>query len=282
MAMVASAAGAGGAGGGGGGGGAGRPGGSGGAGGRGGGRGGGGPCGACKFLRRKCVPQCIFAPFFGNQHGPAAFSAVHKVFGASNVCKLLLSLPSERRWDAIYTICYEAQMRQVDAVYGCVSHIVRLQQQVVKLQTQVSNLQAQLAATQPQMQQPSSPPSVAMQPQMAMSSTFNLSDLPSSSNMPATLDLSSLFDPQMQSPWALGENPVLQQQQQQPQQLQQLHQQHQQQPNDQVEGGLGGAFGDMNIDSEALQALARDLLEQHGQAQAMDWQPPSLMPPRKQ
>ncbi|GLT54492.1 hypothetical protein SLA2020_276850 [Shorea laevis] len=52
------------------------------------------PCGACKFLRRKCISGCIFAPHFGSDQGAARFAAVHKVFGASNVSKLLLHVPS--------------------------------------------------------------------------------------------------------------------------------------------------------------------------------------------
>lgn len=92
--------------------------------------GGGGPCGACKFLRRKCVPGCIFAPYFDSEQGAAHFAAVHKVFGASNVSKLLLHIPVHKRLDAVITICYEAQSRLRDPVYGCVAHIFALQQQV--------------------------------------------------------------------------------------------------------------------------------------------------------
>ena len=88
------------------------------------------PCGACKFLRRKCVSGCIFAPHFGSDQGAARFAAVHKVFGASNVSKLLLHIPVNRRHDAVVTISYEAQARLSDPVYGCVSTILSLQQQV--------------------------------------------------------------------------------------------------------------------------------------------------------
>ncbi|GJV17531.1 probable inactive leucine-rich repeat receptor-like protein kinase, partial [Tanacetum coccineum] len=38
-------------------------------------------CGACKFLRRRCVNGCIFAPYFSPDHGAGMFAAVHKVFG---------------------------------------------------------------------------------------------------------------------------------------------------------------------------------------------------------
>ncbi|EYU32002.1 hypothetical protein MIMGU_mgv1a022726mg, partial [Erythranthe guttata] len=101
----------------------------GGSGGGGGGGGGGGPCGACKFLRRKCVAGCIFAPYFDSEQGAAHFAAVHKVFGASHVSKLLLHIPPHKRLDAVVTICYEAQARLRDPIYGCVAHIFALQQQ---------------------------------------------------------------------------------------------------------------------------------------------------------
>ncbi|KAG6751941.1 LOB domain-containing protein 20 [Populus alba x Populus x berolinensis] len=102
------------------------------------------PCGACKFLRRKCISGCIFAPHFGSDQGAARFAAVHKVFGASNVSKLLLHIPLNRRHEAIVTISYEAQARLSDPVYGCVSTILALQQQVASLQAELSMVQTQL------------------------------------------------------------------------------------------------------------------------------------------
>ncbi|KAL0717725.1 hypothetical protein Bca4012_067047 [Brassica carinata] len=102
------------------------------------------PCGACKFLRRKCVSGCIFAPHFGSDQGSARFAAVHKVFGASNVSKLLHHIPVNRRHDAVVTISYEAQARLSDPVYGCVSTILALQQQVASLQAELSLVQSQL------------------------------------------------------------------------------------------------------------------------------------------
>ncbi|MFS8014693.1 putative transcription factor AS2-LOB family [Helianthus anomalus] len=105
----------------------------------------GSPCGACKFLRRKCAADCIFAPYFCSEQGPARFAAIHKVFGASNVSKLLLQVPVADRCEAIVTIAFEAQARIKDPVYGCVAHIFALQQQVACLQTQLMQLKAQLA-----------------------------------------------------------------------------------------------------------------------------------------
>ncbi|CAM8965445.1 unnamed protein product [Rhodiola kirilowii] len=101
------------------------------------------PCGACKFLRRKCVNGCVFAPYFSHEQGASQFSAIHKVFGASNVSKLLAHLPVNDRSEAALTISYEAQARVHDPVYGCISHIFALQQQVVNLQAQLAYLKQQ-------------------------------------------------------------------------------------------------------------------------------------------
>ncbi|CAN0921426.1 LOB domain-containing protein 19 [Linum grandiflorum] len=112
----------------------------------GGGGGGAAPCGACKFLRRKCVKGCIFAPYFdSSDQGTAHFAAVHKVFGASNASKLLMRMPPQHRLDAVVTLCYEALARVRDPVYGCVAHIFTLQHQVVNLQTELAYIQARLA-----------------------------------------------------------------------------------------------------------------------------------------
>ncbi|KAK8944900.1 LOB domain-containing protein 29 [Platanthera zijinensis] len=106
----------------------------------------GSPCGACKFLRRKCVRGCVFAPYFCHDQGAAHFAAIHKVFGASNVSKLLAHLPATDRCEAAVTISYEAQARLQDPIYGCVAHIFALQQQVVSLQAQLASLKAYEAA----------------------------------------------------------------------------------------------------------------------------------------
>ncbi|KAH0930857.1 hypothetical protein HID58_016584 [Brassica napus] len=156
------------------------------------GGGGGGPCGACKFLRRKCVPGCIFAPYFDSEQGSAYFAAVHKVFGASNVSKLLLHIPVHRRSDAVVTICYEAQARIRDPIYGCVAHIFALQQQA-----EVSYVQAHLASLELPDPQTRPPPPPQSQPQSLFFTPPPLSttDLAASvSPLPSTYDLASTFD----------------------------------------------------------------------------------------
>uniref|UniRef100_M4DYZ0 LOB domain-containing protein n=2 Tax=Brassica campestris TaxID=3711 RepID=M4DYZ0_BRACM len=110
----------------------------------------GSPCGACKFLRRKCIEGCVFAPYFCYEEGSSNFAAIHKVFGASNFSKLISHLPDQDRCDAVRTISYEAQSRLHDPIYGCVSQIFSLQQQVVSLQAQVVLLREEASRKFPQ------------------------------------------------------------------------------------------------------------------------------------
>ncbi|RDY14810.1 LOB domain-containing protein 18, partial [Mucuna pruriens] len=215
-----------------------------------GGNNGGSPCGACKFLRRKCVPGCIFAPYFDSEQGATHFAAVHKVFGASNVSKLLLNIPVHKRLDAVVTICYEAQARLRDPVYGCVAHIFALQQQVVSLQAELSYLQGHLATLElPQPPPPPSSPQATMAPPV-----ISIADLPSSASTgPVTYDLSSLFDPMAQTPsWAVQPRSI---------------------DSRQYVGSSGTS--PTSASGGDLQALARELLHRHGSASVVACSNPS-------
>ncbi|KAJ7945828.1 LOB domain-containing protein [Quillaja saponaria] len=101
------------------------------------------PCAACKFLRRKCIPDCIFAPYFPPEE-PQKFANVHKIFGASNVTKLLNELLPYQREDAVNSLSYEAEARVRDPVYGCVGAISFLQRQVQRLQKELDAANADL------------------------------------------------------------------------------------------------------------------------------------------
>uniref|UniRef100_I1NUX5 LOB domain-containing protein n=1 Tax=Oryza glaberrima TaxID=4538 RepID=I1NUX5_ORYGL len=79
----------------------------------------GSPCASCKLLRRRCTKDCIFASFFPADD-PHKFAIVHKVFGASNVSKMLQELPAQQQGDAVSSLVYEANDRMRDPVYGCV------------------------------------------------------------------------------------------------------------------------------------------------------------------
>ncbi|PPS15183.1 hypothetical protein GOBAR_AA05381 [Gossypium barbadense] len=67
------------------------------------------PCAACKLLRRRCAQECPFSPYF-SPHEPQKFASVHKVFGASNVSKMLMEVPESQRADAANSLVYEANL----------------------------------------------------------------------------------------------------------------------------------------------------------------------------
>ncbi|KAK9054079.1 hypothetical protein SSX86_025155 [Deinandra increscens subsp. villosa] len=102
------------------------------------------PCAACKFLRRKCTQECVFAPYFPPDQ-PQKFANVHKVFGASNVAKILNELSAAQREDAVNSLAYEAEARLRDPVYGCVGFISILQQRLKQIQTDLHNAKQELA-----------------------------------------------------------------------------------------------------------------------------------------
>ncbi|KAK7317382.1 hypothetical protein RJT34_01552 [Clitoria ternatea] len=105
------------------------------------------PCAACKFLRRKCQPECAFAPYFPPDQ-PQKFANVHRIFGASNVTKLLNDLHPHQREDAVNSLAYEAEMRLRDPVYGCVGVISLLQHQLRQLQMDLYCAKSELSRYQ--------------------------------------------------------------------------------------------------------------------------------------
>ncbi|KAJ7959561.1 putative LOB domain-containing protein [Quillaja saponaria] len=101
------------------------------------------PCAACKLLRRRCAQECPFSPYF-SPHEPHKFASVHKVFGASNVSKLLMEVPESQRADAANSLVYEANVRLRDPVYGCMGAISALQQQVQSLQAELNAVRTEI------------------------------------------------------------------------------------------------------------------------------------------
>ncbi|KAK1409380.1 hypothetical protein QVD17_35906 [Tagetes erecta] len=107
------------------------------------------PCASCKLLRRRCAKDCIFAPYFPSNE-PHKFAIVHKVFGASNVSKMLQELHVHQRGDAVSSLVYEANARLRDPVYGCVGAISYLQKEVSQLQMQLAMAHAEILCIQMQ------------------------------------------------------------------------------------------------------------------------------------
>ncbi|KAL4621373.1 hypothetical protein ACB092_06G222900 [Castanea dentata] len=105
------------------------------------------PCAACKILRRRCVEKCVLAPYFPPTD-PLKFTIAHRVFGASNIIKLLQDLPETQRADAVSSMVYEANARIRDPVYGSAGAICHLQKQLSELQAQLARAQAELVNMQ--------------------------------------------------------------------------------------------------------------------------------------
>ncbi|KAJ8437993.1 hypothetical protein Cgig2_029974 [Carnegiea gigantea] len=101
-------------------------------------------CAACKYLRKRCLSYCIFSPYFPS-NDPRRFESVHKIYGASNVARMLQRIPEKQREQAVDSLYFEAQCRIEDPVYGCVKIIYQLQQEINTAQSQLTKIQAQIA-----------------------------------------------------------------------------------------------------------------------------------------
>ncbi|KAL3645530.1 hypothetical protein CASFOL_010710 [Castilleja foliolosa] len=133
-------------------------------------------CAACKHLRRRCPSDCIFSPYFPSNN-PLRFAYVHKIYGASNVAKILQDLPVSHRALAADTLFYEAEWRIKEPVYGCVGLITMLQQQIYNAQCQLDRVQGEI---------------IAITTQQLDYDFQNLNIVPNSTS--SFVDLSNLFD----------------------------------------------------------------------------------------
>ncbi|KAK4376123.1 hypothetical protein RND71_006800 [Anisodus tanguticus] len=155
------------------------------------------PCASCKLLRRRCAKDCIFAPYFPPDD-PHKFAIVHKVFGASNVSKMLQELPIQKRADAVSSLVYEANARVRDPVYGCVGAISFLQNQVSQLQMQLAVAQAEILCIQMQQEPVPSLPITLMEPEDK--SPFSTSNNNFNNNLQQYLSFASSSSSIMQDP----------------------------------------------------------------------------------
>ncbi|KAI3705181.1 hypothetical protein L1987_75415 [Smallanthus sonchifolius] len=148
------------------------------------------PCAACKILRRRCVEKCVLAPYFPPTE-PLKFTIAHRVFGASNIIKLLQELPESQRVDAVSSMVYEANARLRDPVYGCAGSICQLQKQVSELQAELAKAKAEVLNMQCQQSNLLSMILMEMEPSTPPQQTpyENLNFFPDDVN------LSSVFDP---------------------------------------------------------------------------------------
>ncbi|XP_019424614.1 PREDICTED: LOB domain-containing protein 22-like [Lupinus angustifolius] len=109
-------------------------------------------CAACKYQRRKCAPDCILAPYFPHDR-QRQFLNAHKLFGVSNITKIIKFLEPHEKDQAMRTIIYQSDMRANDPVGGCFRHIQDLQAQIEYYHAELELVLQQLAFVRAQAHQ---------------------------------------------------------------------------------------------------------------------------------
>lgn len=79
-------------------------------------------CAACKYQRRKCSKQCPLSPYFPADQ-PKKFSNAHRLFGVSNIMRILKQVEPKHRDEAMKSIIFESDMRAQYPVMGCLGVI---------------------------------------------------------------------------------------------------------------------------------------------------------------
>lgn len=101
-------------------------------------------CASCKHQRKKCDDNCELAPYF-----PASrfreFQNAHRLFGVSNIQKIIASVEPHQRKAAAESILMEANYRRSDPVNGCLGVCRTLNSHIVFYEKQLKIANQQLA-----------------------------------------------------------------------------------------------------------------------------------------
>ncbi|GAB2225526.1 hypothetical protein Droror1_Dr00006322 [Drosera rotundifolia] len=100
-------------------------------------------CAACKYQRRRC-PPCILAPYFPFDRQKQFLNA-HRLFGVSNMTKILQGLSPQQQQIAMSTIIYQSDARATDPVGGCYGIIKDLQRQITYRKAELDLVLQQLS-----------------------------------------------------------------------------------------------------------------------------------------
>ncbi|KAI3859259.1 hypothetical protein MKW98_007640 [Papaver atlanticum] len=96
-------------------------------------------CAACKHQRKKCSQNCMLSPFFPPEK-KEKFQAVHKLFGVSNISKLLKGLHTlDERKRAIESLIWEAEARERDPIEGGFGAFKKANGELISLKNHVHN-----------------------------------------------------------------------------------------------------------------------------------------------
>ncbi|MCL7026658.1 hypothetical protein MKW94_002691 [Papaver nudicaule] len=116
-------------------------------------------CAACKYQRRKCSSDCLLKPYFPADQ-PKMFQNAHRLFGVSNMLKIIKPLPPYQKTEAMRSIIYESNIRDRHRVHGCVAIIQQLEFQVQQAKFELDAVNAQLAMCRQQYHNQLSPAAV--------------------------------------------------------------------------------------------------------------------------
>ncbi|CAN6968097.1 unnamed protein product [Brassica oleracea var. botrytis] len=95
-------------------------------------------CASCKHQRKKCNNECILSPYFPARK-TKEFEAVHKVFGVSNVQKMVRTVRDEDRTKLSESLTWEALWRQKDPVLGSYGEYRRISEELKLYKSLVHN-----------------------------------------------------------------------------------------------------------------------------------------------
>ncbi|KAL9687647.1 hypothetical protein QQ045_032054 [Rhodiola kirilowii] len=100
-------------------------------------------CAACKYQRRRCLPECQLAPYFPADQ-PKMFQNAHRLFGVSNILKILKLVKPNERSEAMRSIIYESEIRDKEPVLGCFGFIQQLRYRVQLFENELQATRFQL------------------------------------------------------------------------------------------------------------------------------------------
>jgi len=99
-------------------------------------------CAACKHQRKKCSENCILAPYFPSNRS-REFHAVHKVFGVSNITKLVKNAREDDRRRVVDSLTWEACCRQRDPIHGPYGEYTKVYNEYKKVLDELKRFRSQ-------------------------------------------------------------------------------------------------------------------------------------------
>ncbi|KAF5735512.1 LOB domain-containing protein 27-like [Tripterygium wilfordii] len=115
-------------------------------------------CAACKYQRRRCSKDCALAPYFPADQ-PKKFQNAHRLYGVSNILRVLKRVHPNQKEEAMGSIIYESNMRARFPVYGCLWVIGELERQFNQAMEELRYVTTRLAVCKDQYCYQMPPPS---------------------------------------------------------------------------------------------------------------------------